>query len=202
MIAPTTKVIGCMDDDVEYAAQTLLRKYYGQQGGLIDDVFLQHGQYGGWLGEKTFKKFFRGLPVPVQESLKMIRDVGLTGVRDYAGDVSRGEDWRKAGLRRLGETGSTIASRLGERISRMMSGRGGGRKRNIRRRGATKRGSSSATSGRVGRRRKGRKSTATSSGKRRAPARRRRKTTKRTTKRRRRTTKQKGFGDIGSVSWL
>src|SRR5579862_5912345 len=189
MIAPTTKVIGCVDDDVEYAAQTLLRNYYGQQGGLIDDVFLQHGQYGGWLGEKTLKRFFRGLPVAVQDSLKMIRDVGMSGAREFAGDLSRGEDWRKAGLKRLGETGGTIASKV---LSRIMTGRGG-RRRNIRHRGAATRGSSSATTGRVGRRRKRRKTAATR--KRRAPARRRRKTAKKTTKRRRRrTTKQTGLG--------
>jgi hypothetical protein len=193
------KVIGCMDDDVEEAAETLLRKYYIQQGGLIDDVFMQQGQYGGWLGEKTLKRFYRGLPVPVKESLQMIRDVAMGGIRDYAGDISRGEDWRKSGMRRISETGGTIASRLGQKLSKMMSGRG--RRRNKRRRGTTKRGSSTATSGRVGRKRKKRTT------RRKTPARKtasKRKKTKRKTTKRRTSSKQKGYGDIGigASGWL
>jgi hypothetical protein len=193
--AQTTKVIGCVDDDVQYAAETLLRNYYGQQGGLIDDVFMQHGQYGGWLGEKTLKRFYRGLPIPVQESLKMIKDVALSGFRDYAGDISRGDDWRKSALRRASEAGGTIVGNLGRRI---MTGRG--RKRNKRRRGSTKKGSSRTSSGRVGRRRK-RKTTA-KRGKRKAPARKKRSTKRKTTKRR--STKQQGAGDlgIGVNGWL
>jgi hypothetical protein len=137
------KVIGCLDDDVQEAASTVIAMYYSpaqQVGGAIDDFFVQHGQFGGWLGEKTIKRFYRALPAPIRAGLETLRDEALSGLKDFAGDVARGEDWRRAGLKRASTAGSNV-------LRRLMTGRG----RNKSLHDAVKLYSFSPTTGGVGR---------------------------------------------------
>lgn len=155
----STKIIGCLDEDVQDLADSFYGKYYGeQQGGLMPHVFLQHGQFGGWLGEKTFKRFYRGLPGSIRSGIETVRDETLAGLKNFAGDIATGTDWREAGQQRLGEVGKSLAGKFGKKLLRMMTGRGRGRrgrnKRVPRTRTSRSFSSSGVRSGRVVRRRR------------------------------------------------
>jgi hypothetical protein len=182
-IAPSTKIIGFIDDDVRECQASILGAYYGgQQGGLIDNVFYQDGQFGGWLGERTLKRFYHSLPGLVKSGLQTVRDTAMSGIRDFATDISKGGNWRSAGIGRLGELGGTLASKFGNKLASMMRG-GGRRKRNKRRKAGSGRCSSLASTGRVTRRKRRRRKTTTAA--------RRRTTRRRGVKRKTTTTRRR-----------
>jgi hypothetical protein len=125
-----TKIIGYMDDDVlELAKQYELYFDNQQSGGLMSDVFMQHGQFGGFWGEQALKRFYMRLPESFRSGVRNLRDTALSTLGSFAKDVSSGEDWRDAGKKRLGEAGTALVGKLGSKIARMMTGRGRRRRR-------------------------------------------------------------------------
>ena len=117
------KVYGQMDENLLRLAERVYGAHF-QQGGLLPDVFIEHGYLGnGGLGA-LFKGLWNSFKPIATSGAKYLGKHLLGSAGQFLGDVASGENWKDAGKARAkealanilsGQTGSGRAPRISDK---------------------------------------------------------------------------------------
>ena len=94
-----------------------------QSGGLLPFVFYQDGngyEYEDQDGENFWSRLFKIFAPAAKAGARSLMKHGIKTVVNTVGDVAKGEDWKIAAKRRLGETGDNILSQIQGKVADMV----------------------------------------------------------------------------------
>src|SRR5215470_6965095 len=109
------KVIGDVDENLLIDADRFFRtRLNPQYGGLLPDVFIEHGKYGTGFGN-----FLRSLWSIFKPVGKIIGKQALSTAAGIVGDVASGANWKESVKDRTKEAGSNLKRKWESGVSHM-----------------------------------------------------------------------------------